>query len=338
MNCYRCRRRCAVALSLAFLGVAFLWVGDAWSQPPRATSPIRLQGKPASANPCLKFLPKDYWLVGAFDFKAFIEFTTREAPAENPQAAMLKQYMQMAKLLTGIDLEKEVETVAFFVAGNPDKNATGLIAVKGTFDSADAERRLASLSAEAMTTSTYKEKKIHSNEEVGYCLLEDSVLLFGTPGLLRGAIDAAEGPPRALPEGLKNVLDRTNGASIVWAAVRPQVILDLKDLADWRAQNQQLHRSLGKLTCLSAAFEMADDGLLINALGSVAAPGEAKELHKYLSDRRSSLLKKEGSNVFASSALILSELSTTGPYVQGSLRLTERAWNELWSTRVIVKP
>jgi len=338
MNRFRCRRRCAVALSLAFLGVTFLGAGHAWSQPGGATAPIRLQAKPASANPCLKFLPKDYWLVGAFDFKAFIEFTTREAPAENPQAAMLKQYIQMAKLLTGIDLEKEVETVAFFAAGNIDKTATGLIAVKGTFDGADVERRLAALSAQAMTTTTYKEKKIHSGEEVGYCLLEDSVLLFGTPGLLRAAIDAAEGQARALPAGLKNVLDRTNGASIVWAAVRPQVILDLKDLAEWRAQNKELHRSLGKLTCLSAAFEMADDGLLINALGYVAAPGEAQQLHKYLSDRRSSLLSKEGSNVFASSALILSELSTTGPYVQGSLRLTERAWSDLWNTRVIVKP
>jgi hypothetical protein len=118
MNGFRCCRRCAVALSLALLGVMFLGVGQAWPQPGGATSPIRLQGKPASANPCLKFLPKDYWLVGAFDFKAFIEFTTRQTPAENPQAAMLRQYMQMGKLLTGIDLEKEVETIAFFAAGN----------------------------------------------------------------------------------------------------------------------------------------------------------------------------------------------------------------------------
>ena len=338
MNRFRCRRGCAVALSLAFLGVTFLGVGYGWSQSGGATSPIRLQHKPASANPCLKFLPKDYWLVGAFDFKAFIEFTTRETPAENPQAAMLKQYMQMGKLLTGIDLEKEVETIAFFAAGNVGNNPTGLIAVKGTFDSADVERRLALLSAQTMTTTTYKEKKIHSGQEVGYCLLEDSVLLFGTPSLLRGAIDAAEGQPRSLPAALKNVLDRTNGASIAWAAVRPQVILDLKDLADWRAQNKDLHRSLGKLDCLSAAFEMADDGLLINALGYVVAAGQAKDLHKYLSDRRAALLHKEGSNVFASSLLILSELSTAGPYVQGSLRLTERAWSDLWNTRVIIKP
>ena len=49
-------------------------------------------------------------------------------------------------------------------------------------------------------------------------------------------------------------------------------------------------------------------------------------------------MTKEGSNVFAASFLILSELNANGPYVQGSFRLTAKAMEELWKTKVILKP
>ena len=54
--------------------------------------------------------------------------------------------------------------------------------------------------------------------------------------------------------------------------------------------------------------------------------------------RKSALLSKEGSNVFAASFLILSEVNTSGPYVQGSFRITAKSLEELWKTKVIVKP
>ncbi len=93
-----------------------------------------------------------------------------------------------------------------------------------------------------------------------------------------------------------------------------------------------------KLECVSLAFSGANDGLLTNALGYAPDADEAKLVYDYLKARKSDLLSKEGSNVFAASFLILSELNSSGPYVQGSFRLTAKSLEELWKTKVIVKP
>ena len=63
-----------------------------------------------------------------------------------------------------------------------------------------------------------------------------------------------------------------------------------------------------------------------------------KEVYDFLKARKSSLLTKEGANVFAASFLILSHLQNSGSYVQGSFQLTNKAMEELWNTKMIVKP
>mgnify|MGYP000013366925 CR=1 FL=1 len=95
---------------------------------------------------------------------------------------------------------------------------------------------------------------------------------------------------------------------------------------------------LSKVECLSTYFSLPGDGLLINSLGYVAESGGAKALHDYLSGRKQALLHEEGANVVFTSLLVASDLSTSDDYVSGSLRLTAGAMQELWNTKVIVRP
>jgi len=295
--------------------------------------------RPASANPCLKFLPKDYWLVGNLDFKSIMDFYSREGrrQKENPQLAMYKQYMQMIRLMTGIDPEKDVNYVTFFVAGNPDRDPKGLVVLEGSFDKDSVEGRLEAL-GQGTSSETHKGKTIRGNSTMGYCFPEASTLLLGSPSLLREAVDATDGPARKMPEPLKELLDQTDGASLVWLALRPEVPLGLPDLADWRKENEKLVEALRPIRCASFYFELDDQGLLTHGLGYLGRPDQAKRLYDYLVARKKALLHEEGSNVFYSSFLVLSKVETAGPFVKGTLQITGGALERLWQTKFIIKP
>lgn len=166
----------------------------------------------------------------------------------------------------------------------------------------------------------------------------EKTVLFGKEALIHESIDRLHGKASPLSAVVKNVLERTPGDHLIWAAVRPQTILDSRVLGEWREKNKDLCANLKKLACVSCSFSLVDNGLLTNALGYAADADEAPRVYDYLKARQSALLTQEGSNVFAASFLILSELHTRGPYVQGSFRLTAKSLEELWNTKVIVKP
>ena len=247
--------------------------------------------------------------------------------------------LQLAKAFTGIDLEKEVDRVTVFLAGDPDGEPQYLFVVQGTFDNQVVEAKLTQTLGKMVSEKTYQGDDRLQRVGVG--------TLF--PGredhpLRQGAVDSRVDRPadrarrRRCPRRSRRC----------WSE-RPATIFSGQPFARRRSsvpgpwpsgieKNKDLHENLQKLECVSFACSAGDDGLLVNALGYAGATDEAKEVYDYLKSRKSALLTKEGSNVFAASFLILSELNTSGPYVQGSFRLTAKAIEELWKTKVIVKP
>jgi hypothetical protein len=318
------------AFALGLLTVASLLAGPAAAAPPPADS--------AGASPRLKYLPKDYWLVAELDVGTVMSFLNNPIAQANPQYAQFKQLMVMAKRMTGVDPEKDVDWVTLFAAGAPGDQTKILAVAQGSFDNDTVAKRVAASFATSITEMTYKQRKYYVLFDMALFFPEASTALVGDEGLVKAAIDQLAGRPRDIPAALKGVLAKTPGKSLVWAAVQPQVILAHEELAEWRKGNAALYKSLNKIEALSLSFELKDDGLVIKGLGFVTEPGEAKNVHKYLSDRRKNLLHEEGANFLFISLLILSDIKTTGSYIEGSFHITGQALTELWDSKLIIRP
>jgi hypothetical protein len=316
--------------ALSLLAVAGLLASPAAAAPPPADS--------AGASPRLKYLPKDYWLVAELDCATAMEFMNSEAARKNPQHAQFKQSMLLVKAMTGVDAEKEVDWITLFAAGSPGDRTRVLAVAQGSFDNDAVARRLTLNFAGSIAEKAHKRRKIYVFPGAALFFPEASTAVVGDEGLVRAAIDQLASGPRDVPAALKGVLDRTPGKSVVWAAVQPRVVLEHKELADWRAGNADLYKALKKVEALSLSFEVKEDGLVIKGLGHAAGPGEAKNVYKYLSDRKKNLLHEEGANALFISLLILSEIKTSGPYIEGSFRLTGQAFKELWESKLVVRP
>jgi hypothetical protein len=314
-------------VSLAIL--AGLSAGPAAAAPPADS---------ASASPRLKYLPKDYWAVVECDCGTVMKFMNSEGAQRNPQYAQFRESLRLVKTFSAIDPEKDVDWITLFVTGSPGEKSKVLLAVQGSFKNDIVAKRLSSTLADSIREKTYKKQTIYSIPSASLWFPEASTLVAGDDGLVREAIDRQAAGARRVPEGLQSVLDRTPGKSVVWAAVRPEVILEHEELADWRKGNGDFYRALKKLDCVSLSFDVADDGLLITGLGHVTGDGGAKKLYQYLSDRKKNLLHQEGSNVLFTTLLILCEIRMSGPHIEGSFRLTGQAFKELWETKVIVRP
>lgn len=154
--------------------------------------------------------------------------------------------------------------------------------------------------------------------------------------LLRAAVEAEH--ERPLPAELKGVLDRTDGGSAAWIAATRQSVHQWQAPDEWRGQYPELSAEFAKLDSLSLALDYDDDGVRANVLGYSAGSHGAESVHAYLSERREALLRTEGANVFVCSLLVLSELAHDGHYCRGTLHLTRQAAQQLWETKVIVKP
>lgn len=321
------RRPAALLLSLLALACTL-------TSPAAAVDPVP---NSAAASARLKYLPADYWAVIECNVAPVMAMMNTPQAEQNPQFAQFKQYMQLVKMMTGVDPEKDVAWVTIFVTGTPGAGAAPLFVVQGTFDNAVVQERLGTMAGSGVTESDHNGAKVFATPGADLSFPEASTMLAGPPAVVRAALDQLAAGEQELPAALKNVLDRTPADSIVWSAVQPRVLLDAHD-SDVKSAHAELHGELSKLDCLSTWFSLAGDGLLINTLGYVADSGGAAELHKYLSDRKQALLHEEGSNVVFTSLLVFSDLGTSDEYVEGSLRLTAAAMQELWNTKVIVRP
>ena len=302
---------------------------------------VRLPGVKASENPCLKYMPADWWLVANVDIKAYFEFAARDKEglgAGDPGSAMLKQYTQLIQMFTGIDVAKDLQYATIILSGDPDGDVSFLGAVKGTFNNALVRGRIAGTMGQGMKEQFYGGQTIYVGPGLAYCLPEAGTILVGDTAGLKRTIDRMKKAPFKMPPSLEKTLDRTNAASIVWTAMRPKVILDVSEFGQWRKEHSTFYKAMAQIEYLSVFFEMADDGVLVNALACLPGAAEAKGLGAYLAKRKDALLKTEGANVLFCSFLVMSRLATDERYVRGSLHLTGKALLELWNTKVIVKP
>ncbi|HLW68669.1 MAG TPA: hypothetical protein VKS79_25350 [Gemmataceae bacterium] len=325
----KCLRHCTkwILLLLAFAGVCPLC---ATAAPPAEDS--------AAASPRLKYLPKDYWSVAELDAGTVTKFMALAGGVQNnPQMAQLKQYLEMAKGFTGIDIEKDVEWITVFAAGNVGDDAKFLAVVQGSFKNDTVEKHLKDSLKDSLTEKKHKKHTIFTTEKADLCFPEESTILVGDEGLVRGALDKLDDGKGPVPTALKSVLSQTPGKSIVWAAVRPPALVEAKELADWRKEHAEMYGAVKKIEALSLSFDMAPDGLIVKGLG-YAEPKEAKKVYEYLSERRKNILYEEGSNILVVSLLILADVKMNDSYIEGSFRLTGDALKQLWDTKFIVKP
>jgi hypothetical protein len=296
---------------------------------------------PAVNNPCLKYTPQDWWLVGNLDCKRFFDFLLKVAAQQpdNPNVGMMNAYLAVLQGATGIDFRSQVDELSFFAAGDLEAKPTFVVVIHGTFNNSSAEMQLGMSIGQASVASTYKGVTLHEKGQVEYCLPSPSTLVVGSPALVREAVDqVAPGRGSAVPQDLKAVLERTDGGSLIWLAARPKVILETPSLREWRGQHEAFSRNLSAVQSMSLSFTGDRDGLLVNAKGYLNDSQAAKDLQTYLDKRKSDLLAREGANVFMCSFLIMSDVGSEGPFVNGTLRLTMQSLQELWQTKLILHP
>ena len=126
------------------------------------------------------------------------------------------------------------------------------------------------------------------------------------------------------------------GRPFDWCAIRPRAILD-SGLGHWREKNEVLHASLQKLECVSLAVSTGEDGLLAKALGYVAGPDKAGKVYDYLQARKSAPVGQGGLECVRCDESDLVGTEDERSYVQGSFRITSKALDELWTTKLVVK-
>lgn len=289
-------------------------------------------------NPCLRLLPADWWLVGNFDCKAYFDFIQWGA-IDNPAVeVMMNNYMQMVQGMVGIDPQTQVQYVTFFASGNPDLNPQGLVIVKGTFQNSVSEMRLRFGLGAAMKKTIYKGITLYEDAEIGYGFPEQSMLMLGSSALLRRSVGALTATTKSLPESLRKTLEHTNGASIVWLAIRPSVVLGMQEIKGQRKNYPQFFKKVSALQCTSFFFESTYDGFLGRGLAYLPEKGRSKEFYSFLNEKKRRFLDVEGSNVFLSSFLMMSDIRLDDPYVRWDIQVTARGLFELWETKLIRKP
>jgi hypothetical protein len=256
------------------------------------------------------------------------------APA---QQAMIKQYLALAQLFTGIDLTKDIDYAVVFAAGDPDKSPAGLFVLKGSLDEATVSGTLGKLAGAPVEKSVENGQTIYANETFAFAFPEEGTLLAGSPAQVKAAAAKAKVKPN-LPPTVMQTLERTNAAAILWFAVKPKTVLGTVVMTDFRGLHPDLVKNLSTLDCISACAVPVDDGLNLSAQAAASGVPGAKSVYDYLSQEKVALMTKEGVNTLGMSALIISELENSDQYVRGSLKITAAAIMDLWNTKTILKP
>lgn len=289
---------------------------------------------PASADPCLRYVPDDYWFVASVDVRAVAPLLTGPQAMANPQYAEFMEAMRQMQVMTGIDMLEDVERCLIVASGPIGDGSAWGIAAEGSFDNRTVKNALVTVGdAERVQHGRHELLRLEGEASVGFPA--DATIVAGDDRLVRQALDRAGGIARPMPVALQRVLERTPADSVVWAATRPEAVLAMDELAAWRAGHADLAAAVGSLGCVSTVFRIGDDGLTANLLGYAGAEGDARAVDRTLDDCKSRLLQEQGANVFLAAFLLLSDVDADGPFVEASFRLTEPALQTLWNTRFV---
>jgi hypothetical protein len=312
----------------------FFVVAGVRSEVPVAGSLDKPPTKPASENPCLKYLPDDAFAIGNIDIKQIVTWAGAQ---KNPNMAVitLKQYLVAAQTITGIDPETEVEYLTFYVTGDPAREWNFLIAVSGQFVTATIEKQMAAQFDQAEITRVGG-KNLYTLPSSAFAFPEGGMLLIGSPDLVKAAIAKARGKAN-LPAALDATLKQTDAESVLWLALKPKTLIDLAELEPFRKDNADLVAKLGALDFISLSAKEAKDGYQLTATAALPDKEKAAAFAEFLADRKKGALTTEGVNAFYLPLLLASELETKDAHVRASLRLTKTALQEIWDTKVILK-
>lgn len=154
---------------------------------------------------------------------------------------------------TGIDLERDIDTVVAAVSGT-DRAAGAIVLLRGRFDAARIE---AVAVGHGATTESYGGKHVvvfqrgPGSPGASLAFLEPGLVALGELAALRLAIDASTTRDSAVrnPE-LMNLVAHVDGAGNAWAIGRLDV------LADNRVVPDQVRRVLPAVQWLSASFDV----------------------------------------------------------------------------------
>jgi hypothetical protein len=289
----------------------------------------------AAENPCLKYLPADAWLAGNIDLKAILAWMTESKDA-SPMKEMVKQYIALARMTTGIDPEKDIDYVTFFAVGDPEKDPGMLLVLNGSFTTGLIEKQMAALVDDA-EVQREAGKNVYVLPAVAFAFPEGGTMTVGRVDLVKASLAAAKAKAET-PKLLAATLARTDAGSFAWVAVKPKQIFALSGLADFARENPDAVKALTQAEYVSLGLTPAADGYHLSAQSALENKEAAAALHDYLAGRKDALLKKEGVNAFYLPLLIASDIETSDAYVRVSLKLTWSALQDLWNTKVILKP
>ena len=121
---------------------------------------VDVQPNNATSSPRLKYLPEDYFAVVECNVGMVMQVMSAVGAQQNPQFAQVEQYLQMAKGMTGIDIEKEVTEATLFAAGQPGPGASATCVISGTFNNATVQQHIAQMAGGA--PAEYKGQMIYS--------------------------------------------------------------------------------------------------------------------------------------------------------------------------------
>jgi hypothetical protein len=181
----------------------------------------------------------------------------------------------------------------------------------------------------------YKGVRIYESGEEAYMFPEVSTLVFGSPALLRSTIDRLN-ENGSQNDKLNEILVQTNGASLLWVVVKPDVLLASDGLREMNIFDVGTYQKLKSIQYASFVIEPSEDGLRFSALAYCKESQEARELYTYLDNNRRNLLYRDGSNVFLCSFLIISDVTTEGSFVHWETPITTSALTKLLATKVII--
>ena len=172
---------------------------------------------------------------------------------------------------------------------------------------------------------------------MAYAFPDKSTLSFGSPRLLRSAIERAGKKSRRLDTSLQETLARTDGSSCIWLVAKPNAVFDTRRLCAAFGLNSELSESIGSIDYASLFMEPRENGFLTSLLAHTSTHNQADMAHTYLDDKRQYLLQKEGVNVFQCSFLLISEVKSEDSFVRWDTHLTNSSLLKLCASKVVLK-
>lgn len=193
--------------TVTFLGIALLSIGLV----PTAGSgaPLASSVRPA--------IPSEVQQIICVDYRSLKNSDTAQQLKTQVLPDNVKQFETALKGI-GIDPDRDVDTLAFISYRRPKQGLEVVGAAQGVFANATVKKKL---QLKKIRPTKYRDAQIYPmNEGMEMTFLDDTTLLFGDGGAVRGALDARDGYVTTLDSNpdISDLIQDVEGGS-VWSVL-----------------------------------------------------------------------------------------------------------------------